>query len=124
MPRDLHIFQMPFIMALKSPRINGMRRWIIWIIIIPSIIPSNINIVGTFLSNLIVVIIFFSVVKTKPNMRDVGTASLKWVKFAFKESQSEWHLYRHLAARGLRFRVIYAWKSQPKESTLDYKIIR
>jgi hypothetical protein len=35
----------------------------------------------------------FSVVKTKPNMRNVGTASLKWVKFAFKESQSEWHLY-------------------------------
>jgi hypothetical protein len=93
MPRDRHILRMLFIMVLKSPRINGMRRWIIWIIIIPSIIPSNINIVGTFLSNLIVVIIFFSVVKTKSNMRNVGTASLKWVKFAFKESQSEWHLY-------------------------------
>ena len=93
MPRDLHILQMLFIMVLKSPWINGMRRWIIWITIIPRIIPSNINILGTFLSNLIVVIIFFSVVKTKPNMRNVGTASLKWVKFAFKESQSEWHLY-------------------------------
>ena len=93
MPRDLHIFQMPFIMVLKSPRINGIRRWIIWIIIIPSIMLSNINILGTFLSNLIVVIILFSVVKTKPNMRDAVTTSLKWVKFAFKESQSEWHLY-------------------------------
>ena len=124
MPRDLHILQMLFFMVLKSPRINGVRRWVIWIIIMPSIIPSNINILGTFLSNLIVVIIFFSVVITKPNMRNVGTASLKWVKFAFKESQSEWHLYRYLATRGLRFRVIYAWKSQPKESTLDYKIIR
>lgn len=79
-----------------------MRGWLIWIIIIPSIIPSNINIVGTFLSNLIVVIIFFSAVITKSNMRDVGTASLEWVKFAFKKSQCEWHLYRHLAARGLK----------------------
>lgn len=26
-------------------------------------------------------------------MRNVGTASLKWVKFAFKESQSEWYIY-------------------------------
>jgi hypothetical protein len=93
MPRDLHILLVLFIMVLKSPRINGMRRWIIWIIIIPSIIPSIINILGTFLSNLIVVIIFLSVVKTKPNMRNVGTASLKWVKFAFKESQNEWLLY-------------------------------
>jgi len=90
MPRDLHILQMLFIMVLKSPRINGMRRWIILIIIIPSIRLSNINILGTFLSNLIVVIIFFSVVKTKPNMRDVVTTSLKWVKFAFKKSQSDW----------------------------------
>ncbi len=89
MPRDLHILRMLFVMVLKSPRTNGVRRWIIWIIIIPSIIPSNINIVGTFLSNLIVVIIFFSVVETKPNMRYVGMASLKWVKFAFKKSQSE-----------------------------------
>jgi hypothetical protein len=93
MPRDLHILQMLFIMVLKSPRINGMSRWVIWMIIIPSIILSNINILGTFLSNLIVVIIFFSVVKTKPNIRNVGTASLKWVKFAFKEGQREWHLY-------------------------------
>lgn len=70
-----------------------MRCWVIWIIIMPSIRPSNINMVGTFLINLIVVIIFFSVVITKPNMRNVGTASLKWVKFGFKESHGEWHLY-------------------------------
>jgi hypothetical protein len=89
MPRDLHILRMLFVMVLKSPRTNGMRRWIIWIIVIPSIMPSNINIVGKFLSNLIVVIIFFSVVETKPNMGNVGTASLKWGKFAFKKSQSE-----------------------------------
>jgi len=89
MPRDLHIFLKLFITLLKSPRINGIRRWIIWIIIIPSIMLSSINILGMFLSNLIVVIIFFSVVKTKPIMRDVVTTSLKWVKFAFKESHSE-----------------------------------
>ena len=101
MPRDRHILQMLFFMVLKSPRIDGMRRWIIWIIIIPSIILSNINMVGRFLSQFIIVIIFFSVVITKPNMRGVGTASLKWVKFAFKESQGAWQLYRHLAARGM-----------------------
>jgi len=94
MPRDLHILRMLFIIVLKSPRIIGMRRWIIWIITIPSIILSIINISGMFLSSLIVVIIFFSTVQAKTNMRDAVTTSLKWVKFAFKESRSEWHLNR------------------------------
>jgi len=87
MPRALHILQMIFFIVMKNPRINGKSRWIIWIIIIPSIIPSNINIVGRFLIQFNVVIIFFSVVKTKPNIRNAGTASLKWVKFAYKKNQ-------------------------------------
>jgi len=89
MPRALHILRMLFFMVLKSPRINEMSRWIILIIIIQSIIPGNINIVGAFLSQFMGVIIFFSVVTPKPNMRNAGAASLKWVKFTFKESQSE-----------------------------------
>ena len=89
MPRALHILQMLFIMVLKSPRINGIRRWINWIIIIPSIIPSNFNILGAFLSQFIVVIIFYSVVKTKPNMKNVSTASPKWVKYKFRLIRSQ-----------------------------------